>query len=52
MDQGGNRNKEEKGKIMNRNEEQYQLTHIFDESLVPTEFKSPIGQRTGNPTVV
>ena len=36
---------------MNRDEGQYQLTHIFDEFLVPMGLKSPIGQQTGNPTV-
>ena len=33
---------------MNRDEGQYQLTHIF---LVPTGVSPPIGQRTGNPAV-
>ena len=36
---------------MNRDEGQYQLNHIFDEFLVPTGLKSPIGQQTGNPIV-
>ena len=39
-----------RGKTMNRDEGQYQLTHIFDEFLVSGE-KSPIGRQTGNPTV-
>ena len=36
---------------MNRDDGQYQFTHIFDEFLVPTGSKSPIGKQTGNTTV-
>ena len=40
-----------RGKTMNRDEGQYQFTHIFDEFLAPKVSKSPIGQKTGNPAV-
>ena len=36
---------------MNRDDGQYQFTHIFDEALVPMRSKSPIGKQTGNPAV-
>ena len=32
---------------MNRDDGQYHLTHIFDEFLVPTGSRSPIGKQTG-----
>ena len=40
-----------RGKTMNRDDGQYQFTHIFDEFLVPTGSKSPIGKQSGNPAV-
>ena len=51
MGQGGDWNKKEEGKTMNSDDGQYQFTHIFDEFLVPTGSKSPIGKQTGNPAV-
>ena len=40
-----------RGKTMNRDDGQYQFTNIFDECLVPTGSKSPIGKQSGNPAV-
>ena len=40
-----------RGKTMNIDDGQYQFTHIFDEFLVPTGSKSPIGKQCGNPAV-
>ena len=37
-----------RGKTMNRDDGQYHFTHIFDEFLVPTETRSPIGKQTCN----
>ena len=38
-------------KTMNRDDGQYQFTHIFDEFLVPTGSKSLVGKQSGNPAV-
>ena len=38
-------------KTMIRDNGQYQLTHFFDEFLVPAGSKSPIGKQSGNPAV-
>ena len=40
-----------RGKTMNRDDGQYQFTHIFDEFLVPTGSKSPTGKQSCNPAV-
>ena len=37
-----------RGKTLNRDDEQYHFTQIFDEFLVPTGSRSPIGKQTGN----
>ena len=36
---------------MNRDDGQYLLTHIFDEFLVPTGSRSPVGIQADNPAV-
>ena len=40
-----------RGKTMNRDEGQYQLSHIYDEFLVTPGSKSPGGKQSGNSTI-